>query len=231
MEPFETFEHAGFTCALYMDDDPQTPADWDTLGTMFSFRSREQMEGWELGDAGEAWERERPGLVVRSLRMRGELAVLFQYQDYGSSGARVLALDDDEDGIATGYIACTLERAIAECGDVDKARACLVSELGAWDALYQGAVIGFTVTDAAGEVVDSCWGFYPDDTGDGYGFVRDEARDEAEGERARRARRLVETVTGWGMAHGIAVERVDSDERADFTDAERDAGTFASFTS
>ena len=37
MEPFETFEHAGFVCELHPDEEPMSPANWDNLGTLYDF--------------------------------------------------------------------------------------------------------------------------------------------------------------------------------------------------
>lgn len=218
MEAFETFEHAGFTVGLYVDEEPQTPADWDTLGTMHYFDRRDALQGWEYGGVGDEAstrfaEHERPGLIVRWLRANGELAVLFRFEDWGSSVMRVRVLGDDEDERATGYISCSFERAAAEFSEApggainERARACLVSEVETWNAMLEGRVVGYVVTDAAGEHVDSCWGFYPDndDDGDGYEWVRAEARGSAEAYRKIRAKRAAETVLGWGFAHGLQV--------------------------
>lgn len=221
MEAFETFEHAGFTVGLHQDWDSDGPGEWDNLGDLFSFERGAELRGFadrsdSVGQSFEAWERERPGLTVRYLRACGFYGVLFQYQDYGSSGARVLVLDDDDDRIATGYIACSFEKMRSD-GPVDGDwRRALVQELSNWDAWVEGRVIGYVVEDTAGEVVDSCWGFYPETftreeraqfgrpaNDDGYEYVRQEARAAAESERDARAARRVRTVVGWALAHGM----------------------------
>ncbi len=220
MEPFESFEHAGFTVELHPDYDSGGPGEWDNLGDLFSFERGNELQGFaersdSVGQSFEAQEKERPGLTVRYLRACGYHAVLFQYQDYGSSGARVLALDDDDDAIATGYIACSFEKMTSD-GPVDgDARRALVGELSNWDAWVEGRVVGYVVRDTAGEVVDSCWGFYPEDftreerdrygrptPDDGYEYVRGEARSAAESERDERARRAREVREGWAFARG-----------------------------
>lgn len=222
MEAFESFEHAGFTVELHTDYDSGGPGEWDNLGDVFSFEQGNELQGFSarsdsVGQSFEAQERDRPGFTVRYLRACGYHAVLFQYQDYGSSGARMLALGDDEDGIATGYIACSFEK-MASDGPVDGDwRRALEGELENWDAWVEGRVVGYVVRDDRGEVVGSCWGFYPEhftreerekygrpSNDDGLEFVRTEAREAAESVRDERARRAVEVVRGWSLAHGLA---------------------------
>jgi hypothetical protein len=234
MEAFESFEHAGFTIELHTDDDPMSPGDWDQLGTMHSFDRGSELRGFgdTFGDGSEAWERERPGLTIRYLRMsKQQPAVLFQLQDYGSGGMRILALDDDEDRSATGYISTTPARIAELCGPPqipsdpfyaprtwpatgpsaypnwegsaeDWVRGQLRAQLREWDAYVSGEVVGYVVKDARGEHVDSCWGFYPDDNRDPLEYVRAEARGQAEYERDHRAKRALETRRGWAIAHG-----------------------------
>ncbi len=205
MEPFETFEHAGFTVELHQDYDSGGPGEWDNLGTLFSFSQGNELQGFgdrsdSVGQSFEAQERDRPGFTIRYLRACGYHAVLFQYQDYGSSGARILALDDDGDDRATGYIACSFERMRAE-GPVDGDwRRALVGELGNWDAWVEGTVVGVVVRDDRGEVVDSVWGFYPDDEGDGLEYARSEGRSWAESERDSRLARAEARQLGWALA-------------------------------
>jgi hypothetical protein len=219
MEAFETFEHAGFVCELHYDEAAPSPADWDQLGTVYQF-GRAWLQGAESasGDIEEAHERNRPGLVVRALRMAGETAVLFQFQDYGSGGSRILALDDGEDDRATGYISTTDARG-RELGIPEKdgeAERQLRGELKDWDAWVCGEVVGYVVREDVktsngadvGEVVHSVWGFYPErdvDGSDGYEYVRQEARDAAESERDSRAERARVAAAGWAMAHGQTV--------------------------
>lgn len=192
MDAFETFEHAGCVIELYPDDMDSSPADWDNLGTLVWFDRRNEMQGTESSDndADEAYDRGGCALLVRYLRMtRGEIVVPFQFQDYGSNGARLLALDDDDDARAHGYIyadAASIEMTGVEPENV---REGLVQDLRTWDDYFQGRVIGYVVK--SGDVVlDSCWGFYPDDEDgeDGYAEVRAEARAMAEHEAEERAR-------------------------------------------
>lgn len=73
-----------------------------------------------------------------------------------------------------GYIYCTVERGVAECGSLENARKHLQSEVEVYDQYLTGDVWGFVVEECADdpdeyghdeewEQVDSCWGFYGQD--------------------------------------------------------------------
>lgn len=231
MAAFEVFEHAGFVVELHPDwDDPSSPADWDTLGTLYAFSARDGL-GYRVhpprqeeapGDVAEAWGRERPGLTVRYLRARGELAVLCRFEDYGS-GARLRVLDDDEDERATGYLSTTPARVAELCGTMPDGslyrtpdwegdgaswvRHALDGELGEWSSYVAGEVVGVVVRDEDGAMAESVWGFYPDrsEPGDGLEYVREEGRAMAESCRDEIEARRQAVARGWAVAHGLVV--------------------------
>jgi hypothetical protein len=189
-EPFETFDHAGSTIELHPDYDPVSPADWDNLGRLAWFGRGQGFHGTEdaPGDALDAYDRGGCALLVRYLRLcHGQTAVPFQFQDYGSNGARILALDDDDDARAHGYIYADAASIAMTGVAADDVRAGLVVELEIWDDYAQGNVAGYVVR-YNGETVDSLWGYYPDDVGDGLENLRDEARAAAEAEQDERQR-------------------------------------------
>lgn len=73
-----------------------------------------------------------------------------------------------------GFIYCTIERGISECGSVENAEKCLRGEVEAYDQYLTGDVYGYVIEEAddygLGEdddldwsEVDSCWGFYGSD--------------------------------------------------------------------
>lgn len=193
MEPWETEEYRGFTIELHQDIEPSPPSDWDNLGTMVAFdrlwREYRFCERVSTGDEDDAIERGGARLLLRYLRIaHGMLALPFQFQDYGSSGARILAGDETDDEFSvSGFIFTTHDRVNELCGldkkfhTVEWITQALEGELKNWDAYVEGRVVGMVITDANGETVDSCWGFYPDhDTkpgDDGYDFVRAECRE------------------------------------------------------
>lgn len=203
MEPIETFEHCGMTCALYADMDPMAPAEWDTLGSMFPLsRDAEYTAfGKRLADAPsgarEMLERRGAGGLVRYLSLfHGVTALPFDILEHGPQvTVRECPADDST---CSGYIGADAESiAITGVAPADVLEG-LRGELETWRDYFDGAVVGYTVSDA-GAVVDSCWGFYPDaaDGADGYSYVRQEARAAAEYEREQRdaaARQGIPTV-------------------------------------
>lgn len=206
MEAFETFEHHGYTCELHHDEEPSSPADWDQLGELVAFdslwRDYRFAERNSTGAEDEALERGGWKVLARYLRMtRGAIAVPFYYADYGSGGARLWATDADDDN-PSGFIYTTPERVRELCGDpvppwdpaldpfycpadwtgspVEWIEEQLRGELKTWNDYVEGRVVGYVVRGADGDVLDSCWGFYPDTDGDGLDYVRGEAREAAE---------------------------------------------------
>ena len=188
-EPFETFEHAGQTCELHQDYEPMSPADWDTLGELRGFDSARWGVSLESPHSGAEEANDRCILTRYLSLCHGVVAVPFYFADYGSSGARIYESTDPN-----GYIFTTHDRVTQLCGEDPAYHArdwienALRGELETWDAYFQGDVCGYVVRDSAGAVVDSCWGFYPDDEGDGLEYVRGEARAAAEHEAAERER-------------------------------------------
>lgn len=90
--------------------------------------------------------------------------------DHGANGTSLRVADNWSD--ANGWIYATPE-SIAETLGADASpeqiRDAMVSELRDWEQWAQGDVYGVAVEDPAGDVVDSCWGFY------GLDYARTEA--------------------------------------------------------
>ena len=75
-----------------------------------------------------------------------------------------------------GFIYCSLTKAREEWGEKHnpgitdeeiraKAIECLESEVKTYDSFIRGDVVGYVAKDPDGETIDSCWGFYPDESG------------------------------------------------------------------
>jgi len=189
VEPFETFEHAGMTCELYQDEEPSSPAEWDNIGILVAGPSLARaMLGEHRTTSAEddAIGRGGAALLVRYLRMvEGEIAVPFHFADYGSGGARIWATGLDDDA-PSGFIVTTHQRVNELFGTEPQYHTqewienALRAELRNWDAYVEGRVVGVVVRDPSGAVVDSVWGIYPDDEGDGLEYARTEVRGMAE---------------------------------------------------
>lgn len=195
MEPFETFDHAGCVVELHTDDDPQSPAEWDTLGTLYDFRADYRGMESPHTNAAEAMERGGVALLVRYLRLCGVRAVPYDIYDYGSNGLTIKEADLSDDH-CSGYIAAdaaSIAMTGVEPADVEEG---LRAELGTWSSFFAGEVVGYVVT-RNGETVGSCWGFFPDADKpgrDGLEYVREQAREEAEHEEAEARRALAQGI-------------------------------------
>lgn len=183
MEPIETFEHGDYTIELHYDEDPSSPADWDTLGTLAtahrSYRFQE-----ELGDH-PAYSRGGGRLFERYIGITGGATIPVSMGDHSGiwlyEGHRAHWCDPGGwDSGPVGYMYVTGEKLAEEGMTPEQAEETMRAELRAWDDYVQGRVVGYVVLNSDGDCMDSCWGFYPDDEGDGLEYVRAEARGAAE---------------------------------------------------
>lgn len=147
----------GYTMRILTDDDPDSPADWDNLGEI-AYSSNHYTLGTErvsqerLHEIGEKIERgEYIGLPVYAY-VHGGATI--------STGAFSCPWDSGQ----SGFVYCTREKALAEWGNTPDYEAnalrILQGEVETFDQYLRGDVYGYTITDAHGDIVDSCWGFY-----------------------------------------------------------------------
>ncbi|MFA5186660.1 MAG: hypothetical protein WC551_09310 [Patescibacteria group bacterium] len=177
----------GVRVLLYQDQDPQSPREWDNLGTMVCFH-----RGYDLGDTGHGFTPEtlrdklaEPGMVWLSLYLYDHSGISI------SCGAPSLVKDNshywfDVGGWDTSLIGAifvdaeTIKREMARPGklrpdgvnheiheikhitkhDRERALNCLREEVETYNQFLTGDVYGYVIEDAAGNNLDSCWGFY-----------------------------------------------------------------------
>lgn len=176
--PVDEFEVDGFTIELYQDFLAGNPyKEWDQASEILS-----DVKGFDLGGDvphPESWYRDTPSskVMARWLTLFGGyvVALPWQFQDYGSSGARVY-LDTPDDDPASGWVVMTA-KAAEEFSSLEEAERCARAEFDSFRSWIEGEVLGYVVKNPAGEVVDSCWGFYGDDK-----YVREEATSVAQSE-------------------------------------------------
>lgn len=189
-DPWETFEHAGLTVKLWSDDDAGDPRkEFDNVGEMVHWH-----RDYDLGDRkidnleADAMTRRGFPLLSRYLFLCHNAAVVLPLGLLDHSGLTMWVGGGSHwsdsagwDSGTVGFIWCTHEDVQREWnGDVEAAERYLRGEVSTYDAYLTNRVAGYTVEDEDGEVLDSCWGFYPDDEGDGFEYVRQEARSFAE---------------------------------------------------
>lgn len=198
MTLYKETEHRGYTCKVYFDPDPISPAEWDTLGTIYS-----NSRGYDPckhkideilveGDDGfmhidpeyvsvPIYCYEHGGIALHTARTG-------QFADKWDSGLfGVMAVHKDkikEEGFGDIRIKSNLDNVIN----------CLSSEVESWNMYYQGIVFGYVVENEDGCETDSCWGFYGFDgaeeaMAEGIGII-DAIVDEAERKEAEETARI-----------------------------------------
>jgi hypothetical protein len=171
MEPIEVIEHKkGFTVEIHWDQEPESPREWDNLGTMVCFHQR-----YNLGNKHD-WPMNREGYqaFMEFLRKNNKTIIALPLYLYDHSGLRMkvgsfaglLPQGHAEfDTMKVGHIFVEKKKVLKEYGkwtkqNRDKVIKVLESEVETYDRYLSGSVYGYLVKDADGEIQDSCWGFY-----------------------------------------------------------------------
>lgn len=168
--------YKGYTIEIHPDEDPQSPREWDNLGTMVCFHKR-----YDLGDKHEFksnnynnWKE-----VAKGIEETVGKAIILPLYLYDHSGLRIkigsfqglLPQGHAEfDSGQVGYIYCTYEKACKEYSQptmnldlMVKVKKILEGEVETYDTYLAGGVVGYVVKNPKGEVTDSCWGYYSDE--------------------------------------------------------------------
>jgi hypothetical protein len=169
-DPIETIACAnGNTIKVFIDDDPQSPRDWDNAGTMLCFHGRHNLgdksdlissdfSGWE--ELREYLAKEKDAVVILPL-------YLF---DHSGLTMATTPFNCPWDSGQVGFIFITRAKAVAEWGKKlctskvkEMATKCLEAEVETYDQYLRGEVYGYIIEDNEGNHIDSCWGFYEKD--------------------------------------------------------------------
>lgn len=186
----ERFEVGQFTVSIVYDTDPaESPREWENVGKMVCWHRR-----YNLGDEQPScqpseffarlmqdreYEKHRKFMpdelpdthVARYIDKHFYVLPLNLYDHSGisiSTGRFSCPWDSGQ----VGWIYMSKERAEQE-GIADPLEY-LRGEVSTYDEYLTGQVYGFVITDADGDTVDSCWGFY------GLDYCKEAARDAAE---------------------------------------------------
>lgn len=170
---YEKYERNGLEITIHLDFDPESPRDWDNVGTMICSHRRyilgdeqfdaEEYEGWD--DLKKHLQKDRGAKIILPLAL------------YDHSGITMyIGTGGGWDSGQVGFIYCTQEDIDKGWdGDKEAAERCLRAEVETYDQYLTGDVYGFTITNPkTGEELDSCWGFY------GLEYVQEEANSIAD---------------------------------------------------
>lgn len=160
MSLLHSSEVGNLQVCVYRDPNPESPADWDSLGQIVYTSSRYALGTRRITRA--LMDQIREGIAS------GELVGLPVFA-YVHSGAMIRAAESNPfscpwDSGQSGYVYCTHKRAIQEFGLPEKvarreALRVMVREVEVFNQYLQGDVYGYRIMQGDDEV-DSCWGLY-----------------------------------------------------------------------
>ena len=155
----ETIDCGGLTIEIATDEDAPDPRkECDHLGEMRCIHGKYKLGDQHDMDSDELiWCTQRPDVLALPLYLYDHSGITMSTAPFSCPW----------DSGQVGYILVTHENIKAEWGAVspeilDKARACLEAEVVEYDHYLTGNVYGYMVKSAAGEILDSCWGYYGD---------------------------------------------------------------------
>lgn len=170
MDAIHTEVVNGKTIKMYYDTYPESPREWDNLGTMVCWHGR-----YNLGDSHDFSDPSEYKAWRNANDVRIELP-LYLY-DHSGITMRTTPFGDPWDSGQVGYIYVTADQLRKEYSAkritqriIEQATKVLEGEVKTYDEYLRGDVYGYVIEDADGNHVDSCWGFY------GYDYCLEEAR-------------------------------------------------------
>lgn len=172
-QAIETIQDGNNTIHIFSDDNPESPREWDNLGTMVCFHQR-----YNLGDKDHdfrSWDdlndyfKDNPSIVVFICAYEHGGITISPYVPSETTLGYPFC-----DRFDSGWLGCvfvTLEDIRKEFGwkyvtgkRGKKIKQYLVSEIETYDMHLTGDVYGYEVVcNTCNELLDSCWGFYGHD--------------------------------------------------------------------
>jgi hypothetical protein len=162
------------------DEDPESPREWDNIGTMVCWHNR-----YNLGDkkgvdelvshlnrspkADAEWDIHKtssPGEFHEWAEACGFIMLPLYLYDHSGLTMSTGKFSCPWDSGQVGWIFATPEQiadtfpGMAEDEARETTRKILLSEVEFYDQYLRGDIYGFIIEDLRGNVVDSCWGFY-----------------------------------------------------------------------
>jgi hypothetical protein len=185
----ETFEHKGYTVKIETDDSPESPREWDNLGTMVCWHNRYNLGDEQPKVSVEDWlydkvtyemsynqvdyldrqmqssEQSPIDLLLSKFQKDNIVLPLYLY-DHSGITMKTTSFHDPWDSGQVGIIYVSKESVKQEYGwkrltakRLQKIKDYLEGEVSTYDAYLTGEVYGYTV-EKDEEDIDSCWGFY-----------------------------------------------------------------------
>ena len=155
----------GYKVAVQYDMNPESPREWDNLGTIYSNHRYYDPDGHSIEEAMNEYE---DGLSKEFLAENIYLPVYgYEHGGMSISTGRGYPFNDRWDSGLFGIIAVSKYKIRKEYGCKrvsknlrEKVLDILRAEVETLDNYYNGQVYAFTVEDERGDIVESCCGYY-----------------------------------------------------------------------
>lgn len=159
MNTFKTISYKDYVIELVYDTHPDDPRNWDNLGTMACYH-----RGFTMGDKKQY---EDANALQEYLADNADdvLHLPIYAYEHGGITIKTSPFSCRWDSGQLGVIYVTREQAKKQ-GFTDDSMIYdrLEDEVAIYDQFLRGDVYGYKIFDAEGEELDSCYGFYGDQT-------------------------------------------------------------------
>lgn len=171
MNLYNQIPYKGYNINIYYDSNPESPRDWDNLGTFYTAHHRYKPEEQfcKHFERDEVFASE--GIFLDDF-LKKYIALPIYLYDHGGQTISSSPFSCKWDSRLFGMVAVSVEKVRQEFGwkrispkrreQIEKQ---LQGEIESYDQYLQGEVYGFTVTSQKDEsdTIDSCWGYYGND--------------------------------------------------------------------
>ena len=160
----EKIEYKGYTIKVELDEDNESPREWDNAGKMVCFHNNynlgDKHDFYNAADFMEWLEENEKDLIYLPL-------YLYDHSGISMSTSTGYPFNCPWDSGQVGFIYLDRETMLKEWGykNITKKRRefienILRGEVAIYDQYLTGEIYGYIVEDEEGEHLDSCWGFY-----------------------------------------------------------------------
>ncbi len=170
-EPYNKIEHRDYVISIFCDENPESPREWDNLGTMYTAH-RHYCPEKELDDHFNINDMFKSRWEFREKFLRTHIALPVYMLDHSGQRVSTRPFSCPWDSGLFGIIAVEVEKVKQAQGwkILTKARRKsieehLQGEVETYDSYLRGDVYGFEVTPRGDDqnIIDSCWGYYGSD--------------------------------------------------------------------
>lgn len=173
MELYQQTTYKGYHINIYYDPDPESPREWDNLGTFYTAHRRYQPEEDfdKHFNIEDVCENGRPG-IFRDSFLKKYIAQNIYMLDHSGQTVSTTSFNDSWDSGWLGMVAVSIEKVKKEYGwriltakRREQIEKYLTGEVETYDMYLRGDVYGFQITPENDDnnVLDNCWGYFGDE--------------------------------------------------------------------